>query len=605
MEIVKCMCGDIFTFPNFQKHFRNCLRFKAEFKEFDYKIGELLKAYSEPKEKLLIVRFLLKLYISVIEKKILKYYNDIKLTCKPYPYIQVENNADIKNKNNNDDKNFGTQTKENKEHNLDTKLCQICNESNYNKIIYLECIHPICYNCFEKMAKEYFFEMKCKKCNKDISDNFKKDILKEKYDVIEKNSLINILGGHIIKCPYPNCGEQIAFEPEQINYNIKDNNGKILSKQSAENYAKNKCICGFCKKDFCKECFAMPYHLGRICEEYGCNPPGKKCKYCDFDIKRLNTGPTDDVCNNEECIQRYMISCKKILTCGHKCFGVNGEITCPPCLVRECKQFGGLFDQDKDVLCSICYTKKLVNSPIIVTSCGHYIHYQCIKERLEKKWKGPKITFNHCLCPTCNNWFNVKTIPELQKMIEEDKKLYELIKEMSLKRLKLENLDKDPRLTDLNSPWFGKDIEFAMKRLSYYMCFACKKPYFAGRREFGNDINNKNDNFNYDLQNCLCGKDSELKNVAGKNSCDKHGKDFIEYKCKFCCKIASWFCWGTTHFCEDCHKRQCNEDYVGKYPKDTLPKCNKSTCEVGGNHPPNGEEFAIGCFICRNNSKNE
>ena len=190
-------------------------------------------------------------------------------------------------------------------------------------------------------------------------------------------------------------------------------------------------------------------------------------------------------------------------------------------------------------------------------------------------------------------------------MIEEDKKLYELIKEMSLKRLKLENLDKDPRLIDKNSPWFGKDIEFAMKRLSYYMCFVCKKPYFAGRREFGNDINNKNDNFNYDLQNCLCGKDSELKNVAGKNNCDKHGKDFIEYKCKFCCKIASWFCWGTTHFCEDCHKRQCNEDYVSKYPKDRLPKCDKFTCEVGGNHPPNGEEFAIGCSICRNNSKNE
>jgi len=111
----------------------------------------------------------------------------------------------------------------------------------------------------------------------------------------------------------------------------------------------------------------------------------KKCKFCEVDLKEYNIGPGNDICNNEECNQSYIISCKKILPCGHKCFGVNGEITCPPCLVRECKQFGGLFDQDKDVLCSICYTKKLINSPIIVTSCGHYIHYQCIKERLEKK----------------------------------------------------------------------------------------------------------------------------------------------------------------------------------------------------------------------------
>mgnify|MGYP007022120733 CR=1 FL=1 len=41
-------------------------------------------------------------------------------------------------------------------------------------------------------------------------------------------------------------------------------------------------------------------------------------------------------------------------------------------------------------------------------------------------------------------------------MIDENKRLYEEIKEMSLKRLKFEDLDKDPRLTDPNSPWFGK-----------------------------------------------------------------------------------------------------------------------------------------------------
>ena len=295
-------------------------------------------------------------------------------------------------------------------------------------------------------------------------------------------------------------------------------------------------------------------------------------------------GPDDDVCNQGECRQRYTISCKKRIGCGHKCYGVNGEKACP-----------------------ICYTEGLGSSPIVVTSCGHYMHYQCIKKRLETKWIGPKITFNHCLCPSCNKWFDIQTIPELQKMIDENKKLYESIKEMALKRLKFEDLDKDPRLTDPNSPWFGKKVEFAMKRLSYYMCYVCKKPYFAGRRECGNDPNMNNDdpNKNYDPKDCVCGKDANLSRVAGKTNCPKHGKDFIEYKCKFCCKIASWFCWGTTHFCEDCHKRQCNGDYVSKYSRDRLPRCNKATCEVGGSHPPNGDEFALGCSICRNNAEND
>jgi E3 ubiquitin-protein ligase MYCBP2 len=520
---------------------------------------------------------------------------------------EVQNSEKLINQNevkNDYDDDFEPQPKEN-ENNDDPSICQMC-KSNPN-ILYLECVHPICHDCFEKMAKENLFEMKCKICNKDISEQLKKDVLQDKYANLEKIALMKVLGADLIKCPYPNCGEQIAFEPGQIDYNVKDDNGKVLTRQAAENYAKNRCRCGFCRKDFCKECFIMPYHLGKTCEENRHHQEAKKCRYCDSEIKGFNMGPDDDVCNQGECRQRYTISCKKRIGCGHKCYGVNGEKACPPCLDRECKQFGGQFDQDKDAYCPICYTEGLGSSPIVVTSCGHYMHYQCIKKRLETKWIGPKITFNHCLCPSCNKWFDIQTIPELQKMIDENKKLYESIKEMALKRLKFEDLDKDPRLTDPNSPWFGKKVEFAMKRLSYYMCYVCKKPYFAGRRECGNDPNMNNDdpNKNYDPKDCVCGKDANLSGVAGKTNCPKHGKDFIEYKCKFCCKIASWFCWGTTHFCEDCHKRQCNGDYVSKYSRDRLPRCNRATCEVGGNHPPNGEEFALGCSICRNNAEND
>ena len=701
---LKCMCGQIFTNNEFSKHFGGCQQFKAEFKEFDTKFGELLKAFSEPKEKLLIVRHLLKLYISVIDKKLKKYYENfnnnnnnnkgdvpapvympdrsnmnnpqpvnpgnngnkmpmeiedqsknpssqsysnpmgpprnqnqppvivnpwqkkssnnepnpnlelnvnVKLNPNPNPIMDPNSNPssniDHINQNNppkNDfEGDFEPQPVQNEEEN--SSLCQIC-KTNPN-ILYLECVHPICYDCFEKEAKENLFEMKCKICAKQITDQLKKEVLQDKFANFEKIALIKVLGGDLTKCPYPDCGELNVFEAGQIDYKVKDETGKLLSKQAAENYATYRCRCGFCKKDFCKQCNAMPYHLGKTCEEFKRHKIAKKCRFCDTEIKGSNMGPDDDVCNNGDCRERYMISCKKKIKCGHKCFGVNGEKNCPPCLDRDCKQFGGQFDQDKDAYCPICYTEGLGSSPIVVTSCGHYMHYQCIKKRLETKWIGPKITFNHCLCPSCNKWYDLPNVPELQKMIETNKELYESIKEMSLKRLKFEDLDKDPRLTDPKSPWFGKKVEFAMKRLSYYMCFVCKKPYFAGRRECGNDPNMNNDdpNKNYKPEDCVCGKDANLSGVAGITNCPKHGKDFIEYKCKFCCKIASWFCWGTTHFCEDCHKRQCNGDYVSKYSRDRLPKCTKATCEVGGRHPPNGEEYALGCSICRNNAEND
>ena len=83
---LKCMCGETYNVSDFQNHFGKCQQFKAEFKDFDSKFGELLKAYSEPKEKLLIVRFLLKLYIAVIEKKLKKYYDNLnKSSQAPNP----------------------------------------------------------------------------------------------------------------------------------------------------------------------------------------------------------------------------------------------------------------------------------------------------------------------------------------------------------------------------------------------------------------------------------------------------------------------------------------------------------------------------------------
>lgn len=177
---------------------------------------------------------------------------------------------------------------------------------------------------------------------------------------------------------------------------------------------------------------------------------------------------------------------------------------------------------------------------------------------------------------------------------------------MAEKRLGFEGLDKDPRLTDPNSKWYNKKVEFAMNRLCYYMCYLCKNPYFAGRRECGDgpNVNNEDPNNDFDPKDLVCGRHGEMADVQGITNCKIHGKDFIEYKCKFCCKIASWYCWGTTHFCDSCHKRQCRGDYVSKYPKEKLPKCNKETCEVGGNHPPNGTEYSLGCSVCRNTLEN-
>jgi len=87
-----------------------------------------------------------------------------------------------------------------------------------------------------------------------------------------------------------------------------------------------------------------------------------------------------------------------------------------------------------------------------------------------------------------------------------------------------------------------------MSTLSYFECFKCKNPYFGGRKECGGREDFK-------PEDLVCGKCAAASLQIGNAKCAKHGTEFIEFKCKFCCSISNWFCWGNTHFCEDCHKR--------------------------------------------------
>ena len=87
-------------------------------------------------------------------------------------------------------------------------------------------------------------------------------------------------------------------------------------------------------------------------------------------------------------------------------------------------------------------------------------------------------------------------------------------------------------------------------------------------------------------------------------ACQHHGAEFVEYKCRYCCSLAVFFCFGTTHFCNRCH------DDAGRLRHTTrLAKCpagptsislDSGQCPLKMDHPPTGEEFVLGCAICRN-----
>ena len=63
------------------------------------------------------------------------------------------------------------------------------------------------------------------------------------------------------------------------------------------------------------------------------------------------------------------------------------------------------------------------------------------------------------------NYVQSLSFPEIQSLIEWNKKLYEKISKMALERLKFEDLDKEKRLTDKNSKWYNNKLQYALNRI--------------------------------------------------------------------------------------------------------------------------------------------
>lgn len=143
-------------------------------------------------------------------------------------------------------------------------------------------------------------------------------------------------------------------------------------------------------------------------------------------------------------------------------------------------------------------------------------------------------------------------------------------------------------LTDPSSEFYQKPFEYGMKKFAFYLCEECNKPYFAGLAACG-EIPPE------EMPKLLC-TDCQYR---GKpiQACPKHGTEYIQFKCRFCCSMSIWFCWNTTHFCDKCHRQAST---ISHKPINQLPVCpGKGKCPLGIEHPPNGTECCLGCGLCR------
>ncbi|XP_051464354.1 E3 ubiquitin-protein ligase MYCBP2 isoform X13 [Apus apus] len=319
------------------------------------------------------------------------------------------------------------------------------------------------------------------------------------------------------------------------------------------------------------------------------------CRFCGC-RSGTELSAVGSVCSDADCQEYAKIACSKTHACGHPCGGVKNEEHCLPCL-HGCDKNATTLKQDADDMCMICFTEALSAAPAIQLDCSHVFHLQCCQRVLENRWLGPRITFGFMSCPICKNKINHTVLKDLLDPIKE---LYEDVRRKALMRLEYEGLHKSEAITTPGVRFYNDPAGYAMNRYAYYVCYKCKKAYFGGEARCDAEAGQGDD---YDPRELICGACSD---VSRAQMCPKHGTDFLEYKCRYCCSVAVFFCFGTTHFCNACH-----DDFqrMTSIPKEELPHCpagpkgkqlEGTECPLHVVHPPTGEEFALGCGVCRN-----
>eukprot|EP01133_Synstelium_polycarpum_P011629 gene11629-13579_t len=329
-------------------------------------------------------------------------------------------------------------------------------------------------------------------------------------------------------------------------------------------------------------------------------PSSESCRFCKQKLDLQNLIPSHgvaNVCSSAECKEKAANSCIKCHPCGHQCDGVRDEEVCLPCLHgcrKEIVPQTKKLSQDCDDFCLICWTETLSEAPSIQLECGHIFHHECTRQLLERRWNGSRITLGFSKCPICKVAIDHPSLNAITAVINHIGS--EIVRKGKL-RIDFLGIQKDPML--LQGGKYDNNVEgYIMDQFAYYLCFKCKQPYFGGSNQCAVAMASP-EKFNPEELICGgCSSDDALP------ICPKHGKDYLEFKCRYCCTVAIWFCFGTTHFCEVCHNKHTELTDRAKHPQCPVApggiELPGDECPLHVDHPKTGVEHALGCGICRN-----
>ena len=446
----------------------------------------------------------------------------------------------------------------------------------------------MCLECFPNYVKEEYAHKQridCPKCGKIVHEDEIKCIIGSKkwketvnqYSSNEDSKDNSTEDDENFEWKW---GAITPLNQQEINYKLRDEEGELVTKEAAEHLAKYKVKWSGWKKIFCGQWKVQQYHKGFLWEQYRVLLELEKWRFWQkpAKVKRIG-GPFKNVCKSIEWKAATRISCKKKHDCGHWCKGFRGEKEWLPCLHPDCVEENPDLTTgcDDDTDCTICYIAGVGHFPSIKIDCGHIFHVGCLLSKIKRKWEGPRINLSYIECPSCKATISAPHHPEINKYSKEAIKLEKRIRKIGVERAKAENLIEDEK--EVNE----LEIQDVINKMAFFKWYMCTKPYFGGMQEWGV-------NPDYNEKELVWGK-WIAKKCGGVSNWEKHGQEFIEWKCRYCWNVSRWFWGGNTHFCEPCHARG---------NRTPIPCPGPPNCKISVPHKSDGNEFPMGCGMCKN-----
>lgn len=197
---------------------------------------------------------------------------------------------------------------------------------------------------------------------------------------------------------------------------------------------------------------------------------------------------------------------------------------------------------DNSVECAICLASlDDEETPTTTLTCGHRWHTDCLRQQLQSALPNhsQRLVFSGCRCAKCGIFCQAEGLEDITRRTDT---LRTVVDDLIRSQLQV-----DAPEFQLNP---NEALEYGRRTYAFYLCAGCETPYFGGTIECADALEGERPS-----EDRYC---PECRNTGCRRPLEHQGLQI--YKCRYCCRPSSFVCYGTVHFCKECHDRNSKRD---------------------------------------------